>query len=391
MMPIAGIKVIDTTQAAAGPLAGQLLGDMGAEVIKVEPLSGDHFRSAIGGTWTPTVNRNKRGLAINIKAAEGMEIMLKLAKEADVFLQAFIPGVMEKLGLGYEALKKINPGIIYCSISGYGQTGPYRKRAGYDVCAQAESGLMAATGEEGGPHIRVGSSLIDYCTGTYAAYGIAMALLARQKTGRGQHIDVCLLDVAISLMSHWVTYYSLTGENPPRMGSGHVFAVPYQVFKTKDGDIFIGVQNDDFWKGFCSAFNLTDLGQNAKYDKRDDRCQYRSELVPMIQEVLMKYSNEEIKEKLEPYGIPFAPVLKVSDLMENPHVLERNTILPGEYPGLGRLKFTNNPLHMSETPVKIKRRAPQLGEHSEEILKEIGYSHKQIKELFEKKVVSGCP
>lgn len=387
MPPLDGIKVLDFTQAAGGPFGGQLLGDMGADVIKIEPLTGDHFRHMLGGAWTAAINRNKRGIAVDLKKPEGKEIILKMAKNADVFMEAFVPGVMDKLGLGYGVIKEINPRIIYCSISGYGQTGPYRGRAGYDVCAQCESGIMAATGEEGRPYVRIGSSLIDYGTGMYAAYGIALALLEREKTGRGQQIDVSLLDTGVSWMNYWITYYSLYHENPPRLGSGHQYAAPYQVFETKDRPMFIGVSTDKFWKSFCQVLNLPELAADPRFATNDDRVKNRAELVPLVQKVIKEYTSAELLEKLDAVGIPCAPVNKIGDMVADPHVQERETVITMEYPGFGKILVPGIPLRLSETPGEIRRAAPLLGEHTVEVLAEAGYTEAEIKQLLEKKVV----
>jgi len=389
LMPLEGIKVVDLTQAAAGPLAGQLLGDMGADVIKVEPLSGDHFRPMMNGSWVLSVNRNKRGLAVDLKLPEGKEIMFNLIKEADVFLQAFVPGTIERLGLGYEDVKKINPRIIYCAVSGYGQSGPNSRRSGYDVCAQAESGLMAATGDEGSPYVRIGSSLIDYCTGVYAAYGIASAILAREKTDKGQFIDICLLDVAISLMGHWITNYSITGENPERMGTGHNIGAPYQVFDTKDRSIYIGILSDKHWKGFCEHLKLHDLLCNPLFSTNKERSEHKPELIPLVQKELYKHTCDELMEILVSLGIPCAPVLKVSEALESPHVKQRNIVVEREYQQFGKVKFPNNPLNMSETPVTIRMDTPQVGEHSVEVLEQLGYEKDKISQLIDKKVILG--
>jgi len=387
MMSLEGIKVVDFTQAAGGPFGAMLLGDMGADVIKVEPLTGDHFRAIFSGIWVAAINRNKRGVALNLRVPEGKEIARKLIAGADVMMEAFVPGVMEKLGLGYEEVKKINPGIIYCSISGYGQDGPYRKRAGYDVCAQCESGLMAATGEEGRPPVRVGSSLIDYGTGLYAAFAIMTALWNREKTGRGQWIDTSLLDTGVSFMNYWVTMFSVNGQNPPRVGSGHAMAVPYQVFESKDVPVFIGVSGDKSYKEFCKSFKCEELAGDPRFITNDERCKNRDVLIPMVQDIIKQYTSKEILEKMTAAGIPCAPVLTVGEMIEDPHVKARNMVVDVDYPGVGKIKIPNMAFRMSETPGVIRRTAPALGQHTLEILKEVGYTEEQTNQLLEEKVI----
>jgi crotonobetainyl-CoA:carnitine CoA-transferase CaiB-like acyl-CoA transferase len=387
MLSLEGIKVVDFTQAAAGPFGAMLLGDMGADVIKIEPLTGDHFRAIFNGIWASSINRNKRGIAVDLRSTEGKEIAKKLIAEADVMLEAFVPGVMDKLGLGYEEVKKINPGIIYCSISGYGQDGPYSKRPGYDICAQCESGLLAATGEEGRPPVRVGSSLIDYGTGLYAAFAIMVALRHRDKTGQGQQIDTSLLDTGVSFMNYWVTLYSVTGENPKRVGSGHAMAAPYQIFDSKDLPVFIGITGDKNFKEFCNAFKCEELASDPRFATNDERCKNRDVLVPLVQNSIKQHTRQEILEKMAVAGIPSAPVLTVGEMMEDPHVKARNMIVDVDFPGTGKIKIPNIPFRMSETPGAIRRTMPALGEHTLEILREVGYTEEQTKKLIEGKVV----
>jgi crotonobetainyl-CoA:carnitine CoA-transferase CaiB-like acyl-CoA transferase len=387
MQALEGIKVIDFTQAAAGPFGATLLGDMGADVIKVEPITGDHFRFLMSGAWVPSLNRNKRGIAVNLREEAGKEIVKKLLVEADVMMEAFVPGVMERMGLGYEEVKKINPKIIYCSISGYGQDGPYSTRPGYDVCAQCESGLMAATGEEGRPHVRVGSSLIDFGTGLYAAFGIVNALIYRQKTGLGQKIEASLIDTGVSFMSYWVTYYSITGMNPQRLGSGHQLAVPYQVFETKDVPVFIGVNSVKGFQEFHKVFQIEHLMTDPRFQGYENLMKNRSQYVALVQESIKNFTSKEVMEKMRAAHIPYAPVYKVGEMMEDPHVKARNMILDVDYPGLGKIKIPNFAFRMSESPGEIKRQAPTLGQHTAEVLKEAGYTDAQIMELKEKKLI----
>ena len=273
MLPLSDTLVLDLTQVIAGPTAGQILGDMGADVIKVEPLHGEHFRPHFGGAWVPSMNRNKRGLAVDLRTEGGREVLMRLAAKADVFMEAFTPGVIDKLGFGWDKLSKENPRLIYASVSGYGQTGPYSSRAGYDPCIQAEIGLMDATGPDGGEMCRVGTAAIDYSTGSFCAAGIAFALLARHKTGRGQRLDLSLFDVGMHLMSHWITNHGLTGEDPIRMGTSNSIICPLRVFPTKTQPIFIAGTNDAFWKILCMRARQAGLArrQALRHQRRPRR------------------------------------------------------------------------------------------------------------------------
>ncbi|MFC1885710.1 CaiB/BaiF CoA transferase family protein [Thermodesulfobacteriota bacterium] len=387
MLPLDGIRVLDFTQVAGGPYGAQILGDFGADVIKVEPLTGDHFRGKFNGTWCFSLNRNKRGLAVSLKTEEGCEIIRKLIEGADVFFEAFVPGVMEKLGFGYEAVKAMNPKIIYCSFSGYGQIGPFSNRAGYDVCAQAESGIMASTGIEGEPYVRIGASTIDYGTGQNAVIGILLAIIDRAKTGEGQRIDVSLINTAVSWMNYRITYYSLTGENPVRVGTAAAFSCPYQVFQTADKPMFIGVTTDKMWKAFCRDFELTELGADSRFETNDKRLEHRDILVSILEEKLLKISSGDMTEKLRAIGIPYAEVLKVGEMMELPHVKETEMVVEKDSTNHGRLAMPGIPIRLSRTKGQIRRIMPEVGEHTDEILKEIGYSDEQIDRLQQKGAV----
>ena len=387
MPPLDGIRVLDFTQVAGGPYGAQILGDFGADVIKIEPLSGDHFRGKFDGTWCFSLNRNKRGLALNLKTEEGREIVNKLIKTADVFFEAFVPGTMERLGFGYDTVNRLNPAVIYCSFSGYGQTGPYRNRAGYDVCAQAESGIMAATGEEGRPHVRIGASAIDYGTGMNACIGILLALLDREKTGKGQHIDVSLLATGLSWMNYRISYYSLTGKNPGRVGSAATFNCPYQVFETADVPMFIGVSTDKFWKIFCRELDFEELVDDPRFITNDKRLENSKILIPLLTEALRGYTSDDLAEKLGSVGIPYAKVLKVGEMMELPHVKETGMVISMDSSEHGRLAVPAVPIRMSGSAGEIRRSAPRIGEHTNEILREIGYTDVEIDRLQKKSAI----
>ena len=385
-MPLKKIKVLDLSQFAAGPFGTMILGDMGADVIKIEPLHGDAFRNVLGGAWSMIINRNKRSMAIDLKTESGKEIALKLASEVDIFLESYTPGTIEKLGLSYEAVKAVNPDIIYCSLSGYGQDGPYKNRAGYDVCSQAECGLMAATGEPDGGYVRIGASPIDYGTGMFALIGMLIALHVRDETGKGQFIDVSLFDTGINWMNFWFANYQLTGNNPRRLGTAHEFATPYQVFETKDKPLFIGISDDRAFIDFCREFGLHDLLQDSRFNNRDGRLKNREVIVQIVKDIVIQHNREDIIKRIDPYGIPYAPVNTISDLYNDPHVIARD-LLKEIDSEKGRLKVPGFPIQFSETPGTIRSPAPYLGEHTEEILSEIGYDNEVIERYRTEKII----
>ncbi|MER2111041.1 MAG: CaiB/BaiF CoA-transferase family protein [Solibacillus isronensis] len=392
-LPLEGFKVLDLSRTLAGPYATMMLADMGADVIKVEePSSGDESRRFTPPKWNDescyylAANRNKRGITVNLKSPEGIEIIKELVNDADVLVENFRTGTMDKLGLGYETLKEINPKLVFCSISGFGRTGPEKDRAGYDVLLQAFAGLMSITGEEDRP-AKAGMSIADLTTGMFAAFGIVSALHASKNTGIGQYLDISLLDSQVALLNHMAVGYMAEGTYPKRMGTAHGSLVPYRAFKTGDNDVVIAVANDGLWNKMCTALGWTDMENEEKFKLNADRVKYRDELETLIQERFLQMSSEEITGKLDRAGVPCGPIQTIDQVLKHPQVIAREMMIDIEHPNVPNLKVPAFPVKFSETKPQVRYAPPLLGEHSEEVLRSLGYSDEKIRELIENKVI----
>lgn len=393
--PLRGIRVLDLSQVVAGPFCSMVLADMGAEVIKVErPGVGDNLRRwgppFLGGesVYFLYLNRNKKSITLNLKSEEGRRIFIKLLKRSDVLLENFRPETMERLGLGYEEVSGINPRVIYCRISGYGQTGPYRVKGGYDLLAQGESGLISITGEpDRPPGSKVGVAIVDMGTGLYAALGILLALMVREKTGRGQLIDVSLLDSAVSWMLQPVGYYLATGQLPKRLGTAHPVAAPYQAFKSRDIYFTIGCAADRNWRALCRVLGLEELADDPRFSTNPKRVENREELAGILSEVFEGEGGELWLRRLQEAGVPCAPVNTVDRLLDHPQLRARDMFVEVDHPMAGRLRLTGIPLKLSETPGEVRSPPPLLGEHTEEILSWLGYGPEEIRELRDRGVI----
>ena len=390
-----GIKVVDLSRTLAGPFCTMLLGDMGADVIKIEePEHGDETR-AWGPFWNGeggqflTFNRNKRSLGLNLKEKEGIDVVLRLAAKADVMIESFRPGALDRMGLGYEVISRINLRIVYCSISGYGRTGPMAQKPGYDLVIQGYSGLMNLTGDPDGPPVRVGFALVDLFTGMMAYSSIVTALRHRDKTGEGQWIDTSLLDGQVAVMSYHGTNYLATGKEAHRMGSGHPHLVPYQSFPSSDGFFILACPNQRLWERLCHAIGRSELLQDPRFTTNDDRVENRAECVEALSQVFRTRPMKHWVELVEGAGIPCGPIQKASDVVNDPQVLARNMMVDVDHPKVPGLRMPGCPLMLTGSPPTIRRHPPLLGEHDEEVLGESGYTPVQIGELRKNKVIAG--
>ena len=387
------IKVVDLTRTLAGPFCTMLMGDMGAEVIKVEePTGGDETRK-----WTPfvngestqflTFNRNKRSLSVNLKEREGLKIVQDLAADADVMIESFRAGTLDRLGLGYEAIKKTNPGVVYCSISGYGRTGPMADMPGYDLLIQAYSGLMSLTGDPEGSPLRIGFSLVDLFTGMMAYGTILPALRQRDQTGKGQWVESALLDGQVAALSYHATGFMGTGVEPKRMGSGHPSLVPYQSFSASDGQFIIGCANQGLWERMCRAIGQDAMLDDPRYTTNTDRVEHRAECVGELSALFAQKTTAHWVDLIVEAGVPCGPINTVADVVSHPQVLARNMIAEVDHPNIPNLKFPGSPLKLTDSPATIRRVPPMLGQHNEEILEEAGYSPEKIADLKERGVL----
>jgi len=390
------IKVLDLSRVLAMPYCSMMLGDLGAEIIRVErPGVGDETRHW-GPPWAGDqsayylcTNRNKKSITIDLKKKDGQEIIRRLARRSDVLLENFLPGSLAEMGLGYEQIKAVNPGIIYASVTGYGQEGPYRNLPGFDFIIQAQGGVMSIIGDPDGPPMKVGVAIVDITAGLFASSAILAALHYRVKTGIGQYIDIALLDSQVAWLANQASNYLISGRVPGRMGNAHPNIVPYETFKARDGIyIALGVGNDNQWQKFCKLAKLEHLMNDPRYATNPKRVENRKELVSFLQEIFLQRTAAEWLQLLTEAEIPCGPINTLDRVFADPQVLARGMLLEMEHPVTGKYKLVGSPMKLSETPVQYRFPPPRLGEHTEEVLRVIlGYEQAQISRLKEQKVI----
>ena len=374
MSALEGLRVLELTQVMAGPFCGQVLGDMGADVVKIEPPAGDSTRESMGQQSFLAVNRNKRSVALDLKSVSHRAVFHRLARDADVVLENYRPGVAARLGAGWEELSALNPRLVYASVSGFGQTGPYAQRPGYDLIAQGLSGVMSVTGEPGGNPIKCGIPIGDLSAGLFCAVAILSAVHARGRTGRGQRIDTSLFEGALAL-SIWETGELWgTGRVPEPHGSAHRVTAPYQALRTRDGHITVGGNNQKLWRKLCEAIGRPELVE--AFPTNDDRMARRPELVASLESALAARSTDEWVSILIETGVPCGPIHDYRQVFDDPHTQARE--MEVEVDGVRMLGI---PVKLSETPGAVRRVAPELGEHTAEVLREAGFSEGEIAAL----------
>ena len=378
MPPLDGLRVLDLTRVLAGPYCAMMLGDMGAEVLKIEePTHGDDTRA-----WAPHregwstfflgLNRSKKSVALDLKSEDGAGALRRLIATADVLIENFRPGSLARLGFSYEAAAELNPRLVYCSVTGYGQVGRKKDLPGYDAVIQAESGLMDVTGHPDGPPTRVGVAITDYLAGLYAMNGILLALRDRDRTGRGQHVDIALMDAMTSALALPAGIYFHTGEAPGREGNQHHTLTPYETIEVADGLVVVAAGNERLWKQLCAAIGADDLEGHPDYATNTDRMAHRRQLIAELTPRLARYTRDALIELLREHKVPCAQVRTIAEALEDPHLREREMVLDIPHRNLGTMRSLGNPIRLSRTPAVIRRPPPALGEHNDEILEALG-------------------
>ena len=400
--PLSGFRVLDLSRILAGPWASQMLADLGAEVIKIErPGAGDDTRgwgppymldeageSSGEAAYFHAANRGKQSVCIDMAKPEGQVLIKDLAKHCDVLIENFKVGGLKKYGLDYDSLKGVNPKLVYCSITGFGQTGPYADRAGYDFMIQAMGGMMSVTGEADGEPMKIGVALADVLTGLYAANAIQAALIHQLKSGEGQYIDMALLDVQVATLANQAMNYLATGKNPKRLGNAHPNIVPYQAFKTADGFMILAVGNDAQFQRFCALADKPELAEDERFKQNSTRVKYRDILVPQVAEIMTMKTTENWLSELNHRGIPCGPINNIDQVFADPQVQHRGMQKTLEHPTAGKVTSVGNPINLSATPVEYDLAPPVLGQHTDEVLKsKLSLGKREIAELRQSGVI----
>jgi len=393
--PLAGIRVIELSRHLAGPFAAMTLGDLGADVLKVEPPGrGDdtrgfppYWRDSGESCYYLSTNRNKRGMTLDLASSEGQDILRKLVAEADILIENFRRGTLERWGLGYEQLREINPRLIFCTISAVGSTGPDRDRAGVDLLMQAYGGLMSITGEPGRPPVRVGTSLVDLTTGANAVQAILAALYVRERTGNGQRVESSLLEGQVSWMTYHAVSYFASGDVPERLGSGHASVAPYGAFPTSDGYLVVAVATDALWKRFCGALGHEELIADARFRTNPLRCQHRDDLEATLTPILANDTAEAWAAKMDAAGVPCSPVNTLDTVLNLPQVLYREMVVETPRDDIPDLRLPGIAVKLDDTPGSVRLPPPSLGQHTDAVLTDLGYDGASIAALREAGVV----
>ncbi|PGF17710.1 carnitine dehydratase [Natrinema sp. CBA1119] len=391
MQPLDDLTIVDLTQSIAGPVCTQLLGEMGANVIKVEPPSGDNFRNLMGGSMFTPFNHGKESVCVDMKTEEGHAIVTELVGEADIVVESFRPGVLEKYDLDYESVRERNEDVIYCSLSGFGRTGPYSSYPGYDPCVQAISGLMATTGYLDRPPVRIRASLIDCGTGANAAYAILAAVRQRDRGGSGTEIDISLFDVAVSWMSYWISRYDRTGELPERAGGQGIGSAPNGVFETGDGYVYLATLSEAMYERLCHFLGREDLLEDERFETIDDRLEHRDVLKDEFTTEFESYDQIELEKGLMDAGVPTGAVRTVGDIVDtDPHVADRSMLVDSYNPEADEDVVTPALPFRFRSAIHdgtFSSRPPKKGEHTVDILETLSYTEREIVDLFEQDVV----
>lgn len=386
--PLDGIRVVEFTHMVMGPAAGLILADLGAEVIKVEPIGGDKTRrlKGSGAGYFSMYNRNKKSLSINLKSEDGARVAKELIAQSDVFIENFRPGALDKLGFGYDSLRQLNARLIYCSEKGF-LPGPYEHRTALDEVAQMMGGLAYMTGPPGRP-LRAGASVIDVTGGMFGAIAILAALQQRQHTGSGQQVSASLFETTAFLVGQHMAQYAVTGQPAAPMPARVSAWAVYDVFDVKDGEkVFVGVVSDGQWQSFCAAFDLTDWANDPDLSENNNRVARRDEIIPVLRDLFASYTKEELMDRLERTGLPFAPIARPEDLFEDPHLNARGGLLDLELPDGGRVKLPALPITMDDVRCGLTLNPPKIGEHSVEILASLGYAPDDIQKFLGESLV----